>query len=204
MDYISEQGALRMPEYGRYMQNLVEYACQLPTREERTRCAQNIVRSMMVLSGQKDSDELRRKLWDHVALMSNFQLDVDYPFGVPQPETLVGKPERLSYRQERLPMRYYGRVVQDMIEICRVLSPGTQEFEQAALAIAVQMKKNYLQWNRDQVDDERIADDIARLSGGRIQLQPQQIADASAWLEKTVKYVHPIQTEPKPAKKRKR
>ena len=193
-----------MPEYGRYMQYLVSYACDLPTRAERTSCAHNIVRSMVVLSGQRDSEDLRRKLWDHIALLSNFTLDVDYPYGTPHPEALVGHPEQLSYRQERLANRYYGRVVLDMIEICRSLPPKSPEFEQAALAVAVQMKKNYLQWNRDQVDDERIADDIARLSAGRIQLTPEQINEASQWLYKPVKYVHPVQTPSKTSKKRKR
>ena len=166
MDYLSKHGTVRMPEYGRYMQDLVNYACQLPSRDERNRCARNIVRSMVVLSGQRDSEEMRRKCWDHIALISDFKLDVDYPYGEPHRENLVGTPEHIDYHNERLTTRYYGRVVQDMIEICRSLDPQSPEFEQAALSVAVQMKKNYLQWNRDFVDDERIADDIARLSGG--------------------------------------
>jgi hypothetical protein len=90
-----------------------------------------------------------------------------------------------------------------MIEICRSMAPGSVEFEQASLAVAVQMKKNYLQWNIEQVDDEKIADDIARLSGGKIQLMPGQIAKASEWLGKQVKYIHPVQTEKKTKKKKK-
>ncbi len=203
MEYKSQQGTLRMPEYGRYMQDLVEYACQLPTREQRTRCAKNIVKAMLVISGQRDSEDLRRKLWDHIALLSDFKLDIDYPYGEPKKETLVGTPAPLPYSSQRLQSRYYGRVVQDMIEICRSMDPGSVEFEQASLAVAVQMKKNYLQWNIEQVDDEKIADDIARLSGGKIQLMPGQIAKASEWLGKQVKYIHPVQTEKKIKKKKK-
>lgn len=205
MDYLSEQGQIIMPEYGRYMQDLVKYACQLPTREERTRCARNIVRSMVVLSGQRDSDDLRRKLWDHVALMSDFSLDADYPYGEPHKENLVGAPEQINYGGSRLQSRYYGRVVQDMIEICRALPADSDEFQRASLSVAVQMKKNYMQWNKEQVDDTRIADDIARMSGGRIQLSPAQIAEASAWLNRQpAKYIHPVQTEKEKKSKKKR
>lgn len=117
----------------------------------------------------KDNAELNQRLWDHLAIMSDFKLDIDYPVEIVKKESLNVKPERVPYPQSKLKYRHYGRFVQDMINVAAGYEEG-EEKKQLINLIANQMKKDYQNWNKDGVDNQRIIDDLCELSDGRIKI----------------------------------
>ena len=165
MDYTSLNEKLIMPEYGRNIQHMVAHALTLPTREERNRCAEVIVRAMIQLHPELNSDEKRHTFYDHLAIMSDFKLDIDYPYGQPVRENMSRKPELLQYSQPCFPQRHYGKLIQEMIRAASQ-EEDMQKRQELIIRIGNRMKYTYLVWNRNQVDDEQIIHDIERLSGG--------------------------------------
>ena len=165
MDYTSLNEKLIMPEYGRNIQHMVAHALTLPTREERNRCAEVIVRAMIQLHPELNSDEKRHTFYDHLAIMSDFKLDIDYPYGQPVREEMSRKPDLLQYSQPQFPQRHYGKLIQDMIRAA-AQEENIEKRQDLIIRIGNRMKYTYFVWNRNQVDDEQIKYDIERLSGG--------------------------------------
>ena len=165
MDYTSLNEKLIMPAYGRNIQHMVAHALTLPTREERNRCAEVIVRAMIQLHPELNSDEKRHTFYDHLAIMSDFKLDIDYPYGQPVREEMSRKPDLLQYSQPQFPQRHYGKLIQDMIRAA-AQEEDIEKRQDLIIRIGNRMKYTYLGWNRNQVDDEQIKYDIERLSGG--------------------------------------
>ena len=170
MEYNTQQRRLPLPEYGRSVQNMVDHALTIEDREERQICANTIVKIMKGMFPQlKDNAELNQRLWDHLAIMSDFKLDIDYPVEIVKKESLNVKPERIPYPQSKLKYRHYGRFVQDLINVAAGYEEG-EEKRQLINLIANQMKKDYQNWNKDGVDNQRIIDDLCELSDGRIKI----------------------------------
>lgn len=175
MEYNTQQRQLPLPEYGRSVQNMVDHALTIENREERQRCANTIINIMGNMFPQlRDAEDYRNKLWDHLAIMSDFQLDIDYPVEVVKKESLECKPDRIPYSQNNIRFRHYGRFVQDLIGIA-VNYPEGPEKIQLVRMIANHMKKDYLQWNKDGVEDQKILQDLCEMSDGKIQLSPEDI-----------------------------
>ena len=179
---VIEQEPLLMPEYGRNVQRMVEYALTLTDKAERTRCVQAIMHTMENLFPYLKNEESRHKMYDHLAMMSGFRLDIDFPYNRPTPDELRYRPERLSYNTAQ-PVRYrhYGRIIQNMV---REAMDETDEErrKQLVLRIANRMKQNYLVWNKDHVDEVRIKEDIQTLSDGRLSCDFPEFQLASAKL----------------------
>lgn len=170
MEYNTQQRRLPLPEYGRSVQNMVDHALTIEDREERQICANTIVKIMKGMFPQfKDNAELNQKLWDHLAIMSDFKLDIDYPVEIVKKESLHVKPDRVPYPQSKLRYRHYGRFVQDFINVAAGYEEG-EEKRQLINLIANQMKKDYQNWNKDGVDNQRIVDDLCELSDGKIKI----------------------------------
>lgn len=170
MEYNTQQRRLPLPEYGRSVQNMVDHALTIEDREERQICANTIVKIMKGMFPQfKDNAELNQKLWDHLAIMSDFKLDIDYPVEIVKKESLHVKPDRVPYPQSKLRYRHYGRFVQDLINVAAGYEEG-EEKRQLINLIANQMKKDYQNWNKDGVDNQRIVDDLCELSDGKINI----------------------------------
>lgn len=170
MEYNTQQRRLPLPEYGRSVQNMVDHALTIEDREERQICANTIIKIMKGMFPQlKDNAELNQRLWDHLAIMSDFKLDIDYPVEIVKKESLNVKPERVPYPQSKLKYRHYGRFVQDLINVAAGYEEG-EEKRQLINLIANQMKKDYQNWNKDGVDNQRIIDDLCELSDGRIKI----------------------------------
>ncbi|MDR2853803.1 MAG: DUF4290 domain-containing protein [Prevotellaceae bacterium] len=168
MEYSTLQGKLEMPEYGRNIQQMVEYAVTITDREERTRAVHTIVNIMGNLFPYlRDVNDFKHKLWDHVAIMSNFKLDIDYPYEILEQENLHTKPDSLPYKNSRIRYQHYGRTVEQMIEKMADYEEGDERNELIML-IANQMKKCFLTWNKEVVDDRKIFDDLRELSHGKI------------------------------------
>lgn len=175
MEYNTQQRRLPLPEYGRSVQNMVDHALTIEDREERQICANTIVKIMRGMFPQlRDNAEVNQKLWDHLAIMSDFKLDIDYPVEIVKKESLEVKPDRVPYPQSKLKYRHYGRLVQDMIDIAAGYEEG-EEKKQLINLIANQMKKDYQNWNKEGVDARRIADDILELSDGKIKVAAEDI-----------------------------
>lgn len=175
MEYNTQQRRLPLPEYGRSVQNMVDHALTIEDREERQRCANTIVKIMRgMFPHLRDTAEVNQRLWDHLAIMSDFKLDIDYPVEIVRKESLKVKPDRVPYPQKGLSCRHYGRFVQDMIDVASGYEEG-EEKKQLVNLIANQMRKDYLNWNKDNVDAQKIADDILELSGGRLKVDAGNI-----------------------------
>lgn len=175
MDYPSLQGKLLMTEYGRNIQQMVAHALTIEDRDERTRCVKSIIQTMGNLFPYlRDVNDFRHKLWDHLAIMSDFKLDIDFPYEKPEENILHTKPESIPYQSNRIVWMHYGRMVQEMI--AKAISfPEGDEKNCLIAAIANQMKKNYLLWNKEQVDDAKILEDLRTLSKGVIDLQVEEL-----------------------------
>ena len=170
MEYNTHQRKLPLPEYGRSVQNMVDHALTIEDRAERQRCANTIVNIMGGMFPQlRDMEAYRHKLWDHLAIMSDFKLDIDYPVEVVKKESLEVKPEQIPYSPNKINYRHYGRLIQDLIKIA-VAYPEGEEKDVLVRYIANHMKKDYINWNKDGVEDQKILDDLCELSGGKIKL----------------------------------
>ncbi len=175
MEYNTQQRRLPLPEYGRSVQNMVDHALAIEDREQRQICANTIVKIMRGMFPQlKDTAEVNQRLWDHLAIMSDFKLDIDYPVEVVRKESLDVKPEKVPYPQSKLKYRHYGRFVQDMIDIAVKYEEG-EEKRQLVNLIANQMKKDYLAWNKDSMDNQKIVEDLFELSEGKIKVALEDI-----------------------------
>lgn len=158
-----------LPEYGREVQNMVNHALSLTDKAERQRCAETIIVTMERMFPQiKESADYKQKLWDHLALMSDFKLDIDWPYDVSQAKTISAKPEPMSYPMQRIPVRHYGRMLFDIFEKLKTMPAGKEQDALVRLA-ANQMKRDLMQWSHG-YSDEKVADDLARYTDGVVQL----------------------------------
>ncbi|WP_166334796.1 DUF4290 domain-containing protein [Sphingobacterium chungjuense] len=169
-DYNSTRSHLILAEYGRNVQNMVDYICTISDREERNRLAQVVIDMMGVLNPHlRDVSDFKHKLWDHLYIISDFKIDVDSPYPIPERGQIRQKPETLAYPQKRIRYKHYGRTVEDMISKA-IAQPEPEYTERMALSIANFMKMAYLSWNKDSVSDEHIIQDLKELSKGALTL----------------------------------
>ena len=170
LDYNTGREKLLMPEYGREIQKMVDYAISLPDKEERLKCAKTIVRMMLTKVPQiRENAGYEQTLWDHLFLISDKQLDIDWPFDVSNAEKMHSKPERIPLPQKRIRLRHYGKLVEDTLEKLKAMPEG-EERDELVRQTANQMKRDLLTWGHGSADDEKVADDMARLTDGAIQL----------------------------------
>ncbi|HNX56006.1 MAG TPA: DUF4290 domain-containing protein [Prolixibacteraceae bacterium] len=168
MDYNSNRSKLALPEYGRNLQNMVNHIMTIEDRNERNRAARTIIDIMGTMYPYlRDINDFKHKLWDHLAIMSNFQLDIDYPYTPPSPEFFVAPPKKVPYDNNKIKYRHYGKTIEDLIEKAADY-PDEKDRELLIKLIANHMKKSYVVWNKDSVTDEKIFTDIEEMSRGRI------------------------------------
>ena len=172
MEYNTRQKRLPLPEYGRSVQKMVDHALTIEDRAERQKCAETIVNIMRSMFPNLPDQE--RKLWDHLAIMSDFKLDIDYPCEVIKPEEFHVAPQRIPYRDGEIRNRHYGRIVESMIAHAMTLEEG-EEKECFIELILIQMKKNYIAWNKDGVEDKRIIEDLRLYTKGTIDIADREI-----------------------------
>jgi hypothetical protein len=170
MDYNTSRPHLTIPEYGRCIQEMVEHTLTLVDRDERTKAAKTIVNAMAILNPQlKDMTDYRHKLWDHLYIISDYKLDCDSPYPMPERSLAEAKPKPLAYPQKEIKRRHYGSIVEKMIREAIALDEG-EDKHRVVESIANFMKMSYLTWNRDTVSDELIREQLKELSGGRLEL----------------------------------
>ena len=159
MQYNTQQKRMPLPEYGRSIQNMVDYALTIQDRAERQRCANTIINIMgNMFPHLRDVPDFKHKLWDHLAIMSGFELDIDYPYEIIRKDNLVTRPDHIPYNTTRMRYRHYGHTLE-----------GNEKRNLIALNCN-HMKKDYMAWNKDTVDDKKIAEDLYELSDGKLQM----------------------------------
>jgi len=169
MEYNTQRKPLALGEYGRYVQEMVEHTMAIEDREERNKAAQAIIQLMTVMNpSYKGNDELINKLWDDLYIMSKFQLDVDSPYPKPEPAVNI-QAEKIEYPKGDFKYRHYGKSIENLIEVAKAIE---DKDEQQALTqlIAHLMKRSYLNYNRDSVNEEMIIDQLKEMSGGLLKL----------------------------------
>ncbi len=170
MEYNTARDHLIIPEYGRNIQKMVDYTITIEDKEKRTKTAHAIIVSMGQMNPSiKDTIDYQRVLWDHLYVISDFKLDVDGPFPIPSKELLKQKPERLQYSNKNFTLRHYGKNIISIIKKAVEYEEG-EEKQALTMAIANQMKKSYLKWNRESVNDQTICKHLTELSDGKLSL----------------------------------
>ena len=190
LEYNTEREHLIIPEYGRHVQKMVNYAKSLKTKEERNKIAKAIISVMGNLQPHlRDVPDFQHKLWDQLFIMSNFELDADFPFDKPSEAELKSRPEPLKYPQNHPKYRFYGNNIKTMIDVA-VNWEDSELKEALTYTIANHMKKCFLNWNKDTVEDEVIFDHLFELSGGKLNLKNKEedLTDASSLLRTKSKY----------------
>ena len=170
LDYNTQREKLLMSEYGREIQKMVDHAVGLPSKEERLKCAKTIIKMMLTKVPQIRSNAgYEQTLWDHLYLMSSGKLDIDWPYDVSSAEKIHSKPAPIPLPQNRIRLRHYGKLVEELLEKLKTMPEGSER-DELARQTANQMKRDLLQWGHGSADDEKVADDIARLTDGVIQI----------------------------------
>ncbi len=168
MEYNTTRTPLVIREYGRSIQNLINFACTIEDRDKRNDVARSIIRVMSQLSPQDGNREDReQQLYDHLFVMSNFNLDIDSPYPIPTQETLHKKPEKVSYPSNGIRLKHYGRSLQRMIVKASEMSESEERTALVKLLI-IQMKRAYMLWNQNVLDEHLIAEQLRILSDGKI------------------------------------
>lgn len=171
IDYNTQREKLRMPEYGREIQKMVDYAISLPTKEERLKCAKAIIRLMETRNPQvcTNNNDEQQTLWDHLYLISDKRLDIDWPCDVTMAEKFLSKPQPVPYNKTSFRLRHYGRLLDETFQKLKTMAAGPERDELVRLT-ANQMKRDLVNWGHGSTANEKVADDLARLTDGIIQI----------------------------------
>jgi hypothetical protein len=183
-DYNTSRKKLVLPEYGRNIHNMVEYIKTIEDKAERTRLAHAVVAVMGNLNPHlRDINDFKHKLWDHIALIAAFDIDIDYPYDPPRAETFLEKPKVVAYGTHEMSFRHYGKSIEMMIDSALEL-PDSAERDSLINVIANHMKKSYLTWNRESVDDEVILKDLTKMSKGRVDVSKIRLSESRDLISK--------------------
>lgn len=175
--YNTKRDHLNMPEYGRYIQEMVNHCLTITDRDERSKAAKSIVQIMGILNPQpKEVEDFKQKLWTHLHIISEFKLDVDSPYPIPEPESFKEKPEKVKYPRKDVKFGHYGKTIEIMIAKACTLPDG-EERNAIIMMIANLMKRMYLTWNRDSVTDDVILLHLNEMSGGKINWKDVQLSN---------------------------
>lgn len=181
LEYNTIREDLIIPEYGRHIQKMIHHASSQKSKDERNKIAKSIISVMGNLQPHlRDVSDFQHKLWDQLFIMSDFKLDVDSPFEKPKKEELLAKPDPLSYPQNFPKYRFYGNNIKIMIDEAVKWNSGDKK-DALVYIIANHMKKCFLNWNKDSVEDQVIFDHLYELSNSKIDLRnsKETLLDAS-------------------------
>jgi hypothetical protein len=190
IEYNTEREHLIIPEYGRHLQKMINYAKSRDTKEERNKLANAIISVMGNLQPHlRDVPDFKHKLWDQLFIMADFDFDVDSPYGEPSREEIQARPEPLEYPQNHPKYRFYGNNIKSMIDVAVSWDEGELK-EALKFTIANHMKKCFLNWNKDTVEDEVIFNHLFELSNGVLDLKnsDEELSDSSSLMRAKTKY----------------
>lgn len=172
MQYNTQREQLVMPEYGRGIQNMVDLAVSLPDKQARQRCANTIVSIMARIQPENSNTaDFEVRLWNHLAKISRYKLDIDYPVEIVPELEATEHPQPLHYPMQKIRRRHYGHLVESALKYAQTLPEGEERTALVGM-VANQMKQNLFVWNRDSMDENLVMQDIKRYTDGQLQLQP--------------------------------
>lgn len=168
--YNTERVRLYIPEYGRNVQKMVNYLKTIEDREKRNEQAKAIIKVMEILNPDVHlQEDFEHALWDHLFIISGFDLDVDAPYPMPAPESLHQPPMHIPYKGKPIKATHYGRNIESIIDLIAEQEEGETKTSMIR-SLAIYMRQQYLIWNKETVADETIFQDIERLSEGRVKV----------------------------------
>ena len=171
LTYNTEKEQIVISEYGRCIQEMIKALPEIEDRKQRTDAARYIINVMVQMNPSiKQSSDYEHKLWDHLHIISGYSLDVDGPFAAPKPEMQQKKPQHIGYQNNHIKYGHYGQYLIKMIEVASK-EEDDEVREVLAYTLARQMKRNYLEWNKNVVNDQLIIDDLKRISNGRLVIE---------------------------------
>ncbi len=184
MEYNTTRKKLLLPEYGRNVQEMIAHAMEIADREERNKAARAIIEVMGQLNPHlRDVDDFRHKLWTHLFVMSDFKLEVDSPYDIPKAETLQSKPELMSYPKGKIRYGHYGKYTQAILNDAKNVT-DENEREYLKTTMANFMKKQYIAYNNDTVENHVIAVQLRELSHGNLILEnPDELMNTNQILK---------------------
>jgi hypothetical protein len=170
MDYNTQRKRLLLPEYGRHIQTMVDHLATIENREERSRVAKSIIGVMGNLyPNLRDVPDFRHKLWDHLTIMAGFSLDIDAPYPLPSREKFEAKPDRIPYPHRRIRFKHYGLMTERLVQ--KIKEFDDEEQRRVLIVLTTNyMKKLFLAWNKDSVEDAQIFDDFRALYGEPVEI----------------------------------
>lgn len=168
LTYNTEKEQIVIPEYGRCIQEMIKKLPEIEDRQQRTEAAKYIISVMVQMNPNiRQSSDYEHKLWDHLYMISGYTLDVDSPYAPPIPETQKRKPQHIGYQNNKIKYGHYGQYLIKMVEAASKEEDDEMR-EVLAYSLACQMKRNYLEWNKNVVNDQVIIDDLKTISEGRL------------------------------------
>ena len=190
MEYNTQLEKLIIPEYGRNIQNMIDYCVGLKDKDERNLCAKAIIQVMGQLNPHlRDIADFNHKLWDHLFIISKFKLDVDSPYPRPNAETFITKPERLKYPSGKIRYKHYGKTIEEIIKKAKEMPEGPERAE-LTRQIANHLKKSYLNWNKDSITDDVIFKNLKELSEGELKMDESIALSSHQELRGAKKHFH--------------
>jgi len=180
MKYNTERNDIEMREYGRHVQKMVDYAVSLNDRIERQAVADNIIQLMGILNPQlRNTADYKQKLWDHLFIISKFQLDVDSPYPIPTEATARIKPSHLPYPQKRIKLKHYGKNVESLVK--KAIDMDDEDKKEIFTEIIGNfMKMAYKNWSNEEVSNDLIKEDMKSLSGGELEISEEMNIESMA------------------------
>ena len=204
LTYNTEKEQIVISEYGRCIQEMIKKLPEIEDREQRTEAARYIISVMVQMNpGIKQSSDYEHKLWDHLYMISGYNLDLDSPYAPPTPAEQQKKPQHIGYQNNDIKYGHYGQYLIKMIEAAAA-EPNDEVREALAYSIASQMKRNYLEWNKSVVNDQVILDDLKNISGGRLVISEESKLNGNADLGKVQPQAKQPQQQQQGKKKKKK
>lgn len=190
LQYNTKRKPLIIPEYGRHIHLMIDQIKEIKSREERNKMAKAVIGIMGNLNPHlRDVPDFQHKLWDQLFIMSDFKLDVDFPFEKPEEEVLKARPDRIAYPVSKQKYRFYGNNISEMIKVARGWDEGEMK-DALVFTIANHMKKCFLNWNKDTVEDSLIFDHLKELSGDELKVNEEllPLTESSEFLKARSKH----------------
>ena len=170
LSYNSMRDDLVIPEYGRSIHEMVQHCLSIADKAERSKCAAAIVSVMgSVVSQEGEKERAEQKLWNQLHVMARYELDVDAPFPKPEPAEKESAPAEMDYPNAQSRVGHFGKTTLDLIEAAKAMEEG-EEKNILVVKVANLMKRHFLTWNRNTVEDAVIAAELKAKSDGALVL----------------------------------
>lgn len=174
-EYNTQSNKLIISEYGRAFQKMVEHVLTIEDRTKRTKMAEALIGVMEILNPlAKEQADYKQKFWDHLHIISGFQLDVDCPYPAPERDAIVKKPEQIPYSSQPIKFRFYGRNLQNMVNKAAKIDNPEMKNEFLNL-LASFMSNSSRNWNNENLTNQQLAEHLKSMSNSKLEVNPEEL-----------------------------